>query len=118
MEIRLSAGVGCWAGTARTDKLDNGIKSWYHSRVQAIHHETLSHIFNKRIGGMRSWDLTVSMLKALGDNVKESDRNNIAVELNGVVGIFHRHRRSPLVEMTKRSVDNMRDFLEKAGVKP
>jgi hypothetical protein len=56
------------------------------------------------------------MLKALGAHVKEIDRYHIAVELNGVVGMFH--CRPPLARMTKRSVDNMRDFLEKAGVKP
>jgi hypothetical protein len=85
--------------------------------VKGIHHETLRHIFNN-IGGMRSWDRTESMLKALGAYVKEYDRYHIAVDLNGVVGIFHRHPRSPLIKMTKQTVDNMRDFLEKAGVKP
>jgi len=56
------------------------------------------------------------MLKALGAHVKEINRYHIAVELNGVVGMFH--CRPPLARMPKRSVDNMRDFLEKAGVKP
>ena len=55
------------------------------------------------------------MLKALGAHVKEKDRYYIAVELNGKVGIFHRH--PPLYLMAKRSIDNMRDLLKKAGVK-
>ena len=100
----------------RTDKLDNGITTWYHSRVLGLHNDTLRHIFNKPIGGGRPWDRTVSMLKALGAYVKEIDRYHIAVDLNGVVGMFH--CRPPLARMTKRSVDNMRDLLEKAGVKP
>ncbi len=84
--------------------------------MQGIDNETLRHIFNNRIGGFPSWDRIVSMLKASGAYVKEINRYHIAVELNGVVGMFH--CRPPLARMPKRSVDNMRDFLEKAGVKP
>lgn len=55
------------------------------------------------------------MVKALGGRVTEREGSRVAFVLNGVTAVFHRPHPKPVAK--KWTIRDIRDFLERAGVK-
>ena len=62
-----------------------------------------------------TWHDVVSLLKVLCTQVEESrSGSRVGVFLNGVIMVFHKPH--PGNEMKKSAVDDLREFLTKAGI--
>ncbi len=59
------------------------------------------------------WTSVVSLLDALGD-VGQGSGSRVRVEINGVRAVFHAPH--PANECDKGMIDDVRDYLTKAGV--
>lgn len=80
------------------------------------HQRTLEEIFARPTKANISWGSIVSLFGALGAYVDEGrSGSRVAVELNGVIGNFHKPHQK---ETPKPIVKSARDFLESAGVDP
>lgn len=76
---------------------------------------TLNAVFGRPTRADIRWTAIESLIKALGGEVCERAGSRVAVNLNGVIAVFHRPHPRP---ETKGAVDAMRQFLINAGVKP
>lgn len=77
---------------------------------------TLKAIFAKPTRADIRWAAIESLVKGLGGDISERAGSRVAVELNGVIAVFHRPHPRP--ETKKGAVDAVRQFLTNAGVKP
>lgn len=80
------------------------------------HDATLLAIFTRPTRANIRWRDIESLLKSLGAKVFEREGFRVAVELNGVVAVFHRPHPSP--QTNRATVKDVRDLLSNAGMKP
>jgi hypothetical protein len=76
--------------------------------------KTLTAILEKPTRSDILWADIESLFIGLGADVSEGKGSRVNVKLNGVVGVFHRPHPRP--ETKKYMVENVRDFLGRAGV--
>lgn len=79
------------------------------------HQKTLIAIFQNPILSNIAWRDIEKMLIAMGAIVEEAEGSRVAIDLNGVVAVFHRPH--PRKETDKGAVKSMRNFLIEAGIK-
>jgi hypothetical protein len=77
---------------------------------------TLDAIFSKPVRQDIRWADIESLIRALDGKVEEREGSRVALKLNGVRAVFHRPHPRP--ETDRNAVRDIRDFLEKAGIKP
>lgn len=77
---------------------------------------TLQAIFARPTRADLRWTAIESLFKALGAHISERAASRVAVQLNGVIAVFHRPHPHPTTK--KGAVDAVRQFLLNAGVKP
>ena len=80
------------------------------------HRKILEAIFKRPTQSNIRWDDIESLLVALGAYIEEREGSRVYVELNDVVGHFHRPH--PEQEAGKGVVDSLRRFLMEAGIEP
>ena len=80
------------------------------------HQKTLDAIFLQPVPATLEWRRIESLLKSLGAKVIEGAGSRVRLELNGVIGTFHRPH--PQKEDKPYQVRDARSFLEKAEVLP
>jgi hypothetical protein len=79
--------------------------------------KVLFEIFARPTSPNVRWVDVVSLLNALGANVDEKRQGSrVHFDLNGIVGSLHRAHPGPTLR--KSAVDDLREFLTKAGVEP
>ncbi len=66
--------------------------------------------------GTLAWRDVESMLRSLGADVEERSGSRMAIVLDGRVAVMHRPHPRPT--MSKGAVEDLRDFLRSAGVRP
>ncbi len=76
---------------------------------------TLEAIFTKPVPRDIRWREIESLIKTLGD-VEERKGSRVALTVNGVRGVFHRPHPRP--DTDRNAIRDLRDLLERAGVKP
>ncbi len=76
---------------------------------------TLATIFRNPVPHNIRWTDIESLISALGGTVREREGSRVAFKLNGIHAVFHRPH--PRREADRNTVRDLRDFLEKAGVK-
>ena len=79
------------------------------------HRRTLDAIFANPVRSDIRWSAVESLVKALGGRVTEREGSRVAFVLNGMTAVFHRPHPKPAAK--KWTVRDVRDFLERAGVK-
>jgi len=84
--------------------------------MNKAHVKTFAAIFARPTSAAVKWPKVVALLRALGADVGEGAGSRVRFSLNGVDATFHRPH--PGKELRKYAVEDMRDFLEKAGVTP
>lgn len=84
--------------------------------MKNAHRKTLAAIFTRPTLGRIRWSEIESLLEGLGAEVSEGAGSRVRVALNGVRAVFHRPH--PQKETKKYAVENVRDFLSEAGIKP
>ena len=77
---------------------------------------TLSAVFEKPTRADIRWSRVESPIKALGGEISERALSRVALELNGVIAVFHRPHPGP--EAQKGAVEAVRQLLRNAGVEP
>ena len=77
---------------------------------------TLERVFTRPTLATVTWDEVTSLLRALNADVREREGSRVAVALNGARTVLHRPH--PQKEMRKSAVDDLREFLSLAGVRP
>lgn len=80
------------------------------------HHGTLQGLFKQPTQSNIRWDDIESLFAALGAYIEEREGSRVYVELNDVVGHFHRPH--PEKEASKGAVNSVRRFLMEAEIKP
>lgn len=80
------------------------------------HQKTLKAIFSYPVPSNLEWKRIESLLMAIGAQRIEGDGSRVRFVLNGVVGTFHRPH--PQKEAKPYQVRDVKELLEKAGVKP
>lgn len=78
------------------------------------HRKTLAAIFLRPTRSGITWADIESLFKACGAYIEEREGSRVYVELNDVVGHFHRPH--PEKEARKSAVDSVRRFLKEAGI--
>ncbi len=76
--------------------------------------KTLAAIFTKPVPQNIRWAAIQTLIRALGGKVYEREGSRVALELNGMVAVFHRPHPKP--ETDRNAVRDSRRFLESAGV--
>lgn len=76
---------------------------------------TLEAIFTKPVPQDIRWSDIESLIKALGD-LEEREGSRVAFTVNGVRAVFHRPHPRPVTD--RNAVRDLRDFFERAGVRP
>lgn len=76
--------------------------------------KVLQDIFHNPVLASISWRDVENLFRALGGFVDEAEGSRVAIELNGVVAIFHRPH--PQKETDKGAVKSVRRFLVEAGI--
>jgi hypothetical protein len=77
---------------------------------------TLAAIFGTPTPRSLRWNDIESLLRALGAVIEERAGSRVAIALAGQAAVFHRPHPRP--DVGRKTVRNVRDFLEAAGVKP
>ena len=93
--------------------------SWlfsYHHRVNSTHRKTLDRLLVDPVNGNIEWARIESMLKAAGCRVVEGSGSAVTFESGGRKLTLHRPH--PGKEALRYRVLAVREFLEKAGIKP
>jgi predicted protein tyrosine phosphatase len=78
------------------------------------HRKTLQAIFQNPILASILWRDVETLFEGLGAMVEEAEGSRVAIELNGIVAVFHRPH--PRKEMDKGAVKSVRRFLIEAGI--
>lgn len=78
------------------------------------HERTLSAIFCEPTLANISWKDIETLFLALGAELSEGSGSRVRVALNDIKAVFHRPH--PRKEATKGTVNDVRKFLENAGV--
>ena len=78
------------------------------------HRKTLDTVFRRPTQSGVNWDDIESLFAACGAYIEERGGSRVYVELNDVVGHFHRPH--PEKEARKRTLDSVRRFLKEAGI--
>lgn len=78
--------------------------------------KTLAAIFAKPTRRNIDWKDIESLFAAYGAEITEGAGSRVRVSLNDVRAVFHRPH--PRKEAGRKTVDDVRDFLISAGVKP
>lgn len=76
--------------------------------------KTLQAIFKNPILASIAWRDIENLFEGLGASIEEAEGSRIAIELNGLVAVFHRPH--PRKETDKGAVESVRRFLIEAGV--
>jgi hypothetical protein len=84
--------------------------------VNRTHRKTLEKVLANPINGNIEWAKIESMLKAVGCRVVEGGWSPVTFEFNGRKMTLHRPH--PNKEALRYRVLNVRDFIERMGVKP
>jgi hypothetical protein len=84
--------------------------------VNRTHRKTLEKVLANPINGNIEWAKIESMLKAVGCRVVEGAGSSVTFEFNGRKMTLHRPH--PNKEALRYRVLNVRDFIERMGVKP
>jgi hypothetical protein len=84
--------------------------------MKGAHRKTLAAIFARPSLGNIKWSDIEALFRGLGGDVSEGAGRRVRVALNGVRAVFHRPH--PQKETKRYAVENARDFLEAAGIKP
>ena len=88
----------------------------YHSGVNSTHKKTLERLLADPVNGNIEWTRIESMLKGAGCRVVEGSGSSVTFESNGRKMTLHRPH--PGKEALRYRVLAVREFLEKAGIKP
>ncbi|MDK9719794.1 MAG: type II toxin-antitoxin system HicA family toxin [Rhodospirillales bacterium] len=80
------------------------------------HSKTLAAIYARPTRADIRWADIESLVRAAGGEIFERAGSRVAMELNGVVAVFHRPHPKPVTH--KGAIDAVRRFLDTAGVKP
>jgi hypothetical protein len=80
------------------------------------HQKTLAAIFAEPVRANIKWDDVASLFRALGSEVTQGSGSRVRVVLNGRRSTFHEPH--PEKEIGKKTVADLRDFLEDAGFSP
>jgi hypothetical protein len=78
--------------------------------------KTLEGIFSEPTSGTIKWADIESLLLACGAEMKEGRGSRVRFYLNGVRAVFHRPHPAPTAN--KNTVEDIREFLMRAGVNP
>jgi len=84
--------------------------------MKSKHRKTLEAIFKKPTRADIVWKDIESMIQHLDGEIQERRGSRVGIFLNGKATVFHRPH--PRKEADKGAVENMRDFLETAGIIP
>jgi hypothetical protein len=76
--------------------------------------KTLARIFERPTRSDLAWSEVESLFKALGAEIQEGNGSRIRVKLNRVKSVFHKPHPHPQIK--KYAVEDIRDFLQEAGV--
>jgi hypothetical protein len=77
---------------------------------------TLSAVFALPVRANIDWADIEALFSALGAEISEGAGSRVRVKLNGIRAVFHRPH--PEREADKGAVVAVREFLERAGVRP
>ena len=88
----------------------------YHPGVNSTHKKTLERLLADPVNGNIEWTRIESMLKGAGCRVVEGSGSSVTFEANGRKMTLHRPH--PGKEALRYRVLAVREFLEKAGIKP
>jgi len=77
---------------------------------------TLEAIFTKPVPASLPWEDIVTLFRALGATIAQGRGSRVRIELNGHDATFHTPHPSRVADQGR--VRSVREFLEKAGVKP
>lgn len=84
--------------------------------MNRTHRKTLEKVLANPINGNIEWAKIESMLKAVGCRVVEGAGSSVTFEFNGRKMTLHRPH--PNKEALRYRVLNVRDFIERMGIKP
>ena len=84
--------------------------------MRSRHRKTLAAVYERPARSSIRWADIESLLVACGADIEERSGSRVAIELHGVIAIFHRPH--PRKEADKGSVSSVRRFLEGAGIHP
>lgn len=76
---------------------------------------TLGTIFKNPVQQNIRWTDVESLIRALGGTVQEREGSRVALKINGAHAVFHRPHSKR--DTDKNTVRDLRDFLERAGLK-
>lgn len=76
---------------------------------------TLETVFRNPVQQNIRWTDIESLIRALGGTVREREGSRVALKLNGVHGVFHRPHSKR--DTHRKTVRDLRDFLERAALK-
>lgn len=79
------------------------------------HQKTLAAVFQNPVLANIAWRDIENMLTAMGAVIEEAEGSRIAIDLNGIIAVFHRPH--PRKETDRGAVKSMRNFLIEAGIK-
>ncbi|MEJ7760888.1 MAG: type II toxin-antitoxin system HicA family toxin [Gemmatimonadaceae bacterium] len=86
------------------------------SKLNSNQRRTLDAVFRQPVPQGVRWSDVESLVAALGGSLSERKGSRVALSLNGKRAVFHRPHPSPLTD--RNALRNMREFLERAGIKP
>ena len=92
------------------------ITFWYHHRVKSKQRKTLLAVFAKPTSASILFSDIESLIKGLGGSVLEREGSRVKIELNGEQ--WRCHRPHPGKEAKRYQVEEARELMERAGVKP
>lgn len=84
--------------------------------LNKTHQKTLKDILKTPILMNIEWRRVEALFKAIGAKIIEGNGSRVRIELNGVVGTFHKPH--PQKEIKRYQVKDVREFLEKTRVVP
>lgn len=84
--------------------------------LSSRHRRTLESIFETPTQPDIQWRRIEALFRALGGEVTEGSGSRVRVALNGVRAVFHEPHPEKVTD--RRAVVDVRDFLERAGVRP
>ena len=76
--------------------------------------KTFNRIFEQPTRGDVEWTEVESLFKTLGAELREGHGSRIRVKLNNIKSVFHRPHPNPNIK--KYAVENIRNFLQEAGI--
>ena len=80
------------------------------------HRKTLAAVFKDPVSGTIEWAVIEGLLLAAGARLVEGRGSRVRFEKDGELATFHRPH--PAKEAKRYQVRDVRDFLERIGVKP